>query len=191
MKSAVFIDRDGTINEDEHGYISRPDDFILYPFAAAAISIFNKLGFYVFVTTNQSGVARGYYTFDDIHKIHAKMKNELVVGGASIDDIFVSPYHIEGHIVPYNINHPDRKPGIGMILQAQKKYSLDMANSYVIGDRSSDVEMAKNAGIKSILVRTGLGQMTADDYAKQVGHNPDYICDNLLAAANFIQSTLL
>ena len=114
---AVFLDRDGTINSDEHGYINKPDDLHLYPFAAEAISKLNKMGYLVFVVTNQAGVAYGYFKIEDVEKINAKLVNDLAKGNAKVDEIFYSLCHRNGVVEPFNIYHKDRKPDIGMLVQ--------------------------------------------------------------------------
>lgn len=96
MKSAVFIDRDGTLNEDKQGYISKPEDFHLFPFSASAIKLLNSLEMDVYVVTNQSGIARGYYTLQDMEAIHARMHADLAAQGAYLTDVFFSPYHHRG-----------------------------------------------------------------------------------------------
>ena len=106
---AVFLDRDGTINIDQEGYINNPDDFELFPFAGEAISILNKLNYLVFVVTNQSGITRGYYSIEELETIHQKMDKQLLKSGAKIDEVYFSPYHIEGKVEPYNIHHEDRQ----------------------------------------------------------------------------------
>jgi D,D-heptose 1,7-bisphosphate phosphatase len=182
---AVFLDRDGTINVDGKGYISKIEDFELYPFAAEAIKILNEAGFLVFVVTNQSGVARGYYTFSDLDKLHSKLNNTLAEIGARIDDIFISPYHIEGKIEPYNIHHEDRKPGLGMLKKAMKKYPIELKHSFMVGDRYSDIEFGRNGNLQTILVKTGLGGkefMQRKNWKKY----PHFVVDNLLDAAKLI-----
>ena len=188
MKSrkAVFLDRDGTINIDVNGYVNNPHDFELYPFAAEAISIINKLNFFVFVVTNQSGIARGYYSFEDLDEIHMKMKESLKDKDAEIDEIFFSPYHIKGKIEPYNMFHEDRKPNIGMFKKAQKKYRFDIKNSYMIGDKYTDIAFGKRAGLITILVFTGFGEKEFLNDRKSWEYQPDFVVKDLLVAANLI-----
>ncbi len=183
---AVFLDRDGTINKDEVGYIRYPDDFNLFPNAAKAIAMLNRAGYRVFVVTNQSGIARGYYTFDDIEQVHQKMHDQLAKEDAHLDDIFISPYHHEGTVEPWNIRHEDRKPGLGMFRQVWEKYDITLKESYMIGDKYSDVAFGKKAGLKTILVQTGYGWETFLNDRDKWQYKPDYIAKDLLAAVKLI-----
>lgn len=182
---AVFLDRDGTINIDGKGYISKTEDFELYPFAVKAIKLLNEAGFLVFVVTNQSGIARGYYTFSDIAKLHEKLNDELAKGEAKIDDIFVSPYHIEGKVEPYNIDHEDRKPSLGMLKQALEKYDIRLKDSFMVGDRHSDIGFGKNGQLNTILVKTGMGKNEFTQ-RKNWEKYPDFVVEDLLAATKLI-----
>ncbi len=185
LPGAVFLDRDGTVNQDK-GYINHPDDFNIYPFAGKAIKLLNDLGFYVFIVTNQSGVARGFYDFNDLEKIHSKMITQLAAEGAKIDRIYLSPYFKEGIVEPYNIAHNDRKPNTGLFLKAQKDFSFSPRKSYMIGDRYSDIEFGKRAGLTSILVLTGDGEKEFLNNRSLWQYQPDYIVKDLWAAAKFI-----
>jgi len=182
---AVFLDRDGTINIDGKGYISKTEDFELYPYAAAAIKLLNQAGFLVFVATNQSGVARGYYTLEQLDKLHQKMAAELAKIGAHIEEVFISPYHIEGHVEPYNITHEDRKPQIGMFKQALKKYDFEIKRSFMVGDRASDIGFGKKAHLTSILLLSGLGCKEFAQH-KEWDSQPDFVVEDLLTAAKLI-----
>jgi D,D-heptose 1,7-bisphosphate phosphatase len=183
---AVFLDRDGTINIDERGYINHPDKFDVYPFAAEAIKILNELGYKVIVVTNQSGITRGYYTIEDLDNIHKKMSEQLAAGKAFTDAIYFSPYHLEGTIEPYNIHHEDRKPSLGMFRKALQEFNLDIKKSFMVGDRYSDVAFGKKAGLKTILVRTGFGEKEFLQNRKKRALKPDFVVKNLLSAANLI-----
>ncbi|MCK4957382.1 MAG: HAD family hydrolase [Candidatus Cloacimonetes bacterium] len=182
---AVFLDRDGTINQDFKGYISKPEDFHLYPFAAEAIKLLNEAGFLVFVITNQSGIARGYYTLEDLAKVHAKLNTELSKSGAKIDDIFVSPYHLEGSVEPYNVAHEDRKPNIGLFKQAKQKYNFKINESFMVGDKYSDIGFGKNSHLSTILVKTGEGAKEFEE-RENWDFMPDFLVEDLLAAAKLI-----
>lgn len=187
MKKAVFLDRDGTINSDEHGYINKPEDLHLYPFAAEAISKLNKMGFLVFVVTNQAGVAYGYFKIEDVEKINAKLVNELEKGNATIDEIFYSPFHRNGVVEPFNIHHEDRKPGIGMFQKAKEKYRFNTKESFMIGDRFSDIGFGKNAGLKTILVRSGDGENEFLQKRNDTEYKPDFVVKDLLVAVKLIE----
>jgi len=187
MKKVVFLDRDGTINDNKQGYTSSPEDFELYPFAGKSIQKMNELGFLVFVVTNQSGIARGYYTLDDLAAIHQKMEKGLQEDGAKVDEIYFSPYHIEGKVEPYNITHEDRKPELGMFRRALKKYQFKIKESYMVGDNYSDVAFGKKAGLITILVRTGYGEKIFMENRVEWEYKPDYVVKDLWAAALLIE----
>jgi len=184
---AVFLDRDGTVNHDK-GYISRPEDFNIYPFAGKAIKLLNDLGLLVFIVTNQSGVARGYYTLEDLEMIHAKMRDQLAEEGASIDGIFISPYYHEGIVDPYVVAHEDRKPNLGLYRKARSAFSFSPKNSFMIGDRQSDILFGKRAGLTTFLVLTGDGEKEFLNNRKNWTERSDFIVRDLLVAAKFIKS---
>jgi D,D-heptose 1,7-bisphosphate phosphatase len=187
MKKAVFIDRDGTINADKFGYISQPKDFHLYPFAAEAISLLNKLDFYVFIVSNQSGIARGYYSEKDLEKVHDKMIDELNKSGAQVTEIYYSPFHKEGKVEPFNIDHEDRKPGLGMFKKARQKYEFSAKHSYMIGDKYSDIAFGRKAGLVTILVRSGEGNNEFLKKRNEWEQKPHYIVNDLLSAVKIIE----
>lgn len=186
MVKAVFLDRDGTINKDQQGYIKEPEKLILYEYAGRAIRILNEAGYKVIVVTNQSGIARGYYTKEQLQKVNDKMKKDLASEEARIDGIYFSPWHIEGIIEPYNIIHEDRKPDIGMYKKACRDFGINPKLSYMIGDKESDIGFAKNAGLTSILVKTGCGTREFMELRDQWQHYPDYMVEDLLSAAKLI-----
>ena len=187
LTKAVFLDRDGTVNTDKNGFINHPDDFELYPFAVEAISILNKSGYLVFIVTNQSGIAREYYTLEDLEIIHKKMQDSLAEEDAKIDDIYISPYHIEGKLEPYNIDHEDRKPGLGMFKKALEKYNFHIKNSFMIGDRYTDIAFGKEAGLTTFLVLTGDGKKEFYKNRDSWKYRPDFIVENLMSAVKLIK----
>ena len=149
-KPAIFFDRDGVLNVDV-GYLYKIEDFQWIDGAIEAIKYFNDKDYYVFVITNQSGVARGYYKEEDINKLHNWMNQELAKYDAHIDEFFYCPHHVKGIIKDYSFNCECRKPKIGMIKKALDKYDVKLESSLLIGDKDSDIECAENAGIKKIL----------------------------------------
>lgn len=149
-KPAVFFDRDGVLNK-EIGYLYKIADFCWMDGAVETIKYFNDRGYYVFVITNQSGVARGYYTEAEVEKLHQYMNQELKKYNAHIDEFFYCPHYAKGSVEKYSIDCNCRKPKTGMIELAFSKYAISKDNSMMIGDKQSDMECAKNAGIKSIL----------------------------------------
>lgn len=154
----VFLDRDGTLNEEVH-YLHRTGDLKLLPGAAEAVARFNKAGYRVIVVTNQAGVARGYYTEEDVKRLHSYLNGELVKSGAHIDGFYYCPHHPEHGIGEYKKDCACRKPGTGMLEQAAADLpaGIDKARSVMIGDKLIDTEAGHRFGIKSILVGTGYG----------------------------------
>lgn len=151
LKPAVFLDRDGVLNIDK-GYICRKEDFVWIDGAKEAIKLLNDDGYYVFVITNQSGVARGYYTEDDIIKLHNWMNEELSKAGALIDRFYYCPHLPEAAVEKYRVCCKCRKPAPGLILQAFNDWPVvDKGRSFLIGDSERDVEAAKNAEIEGYL----------------------------------------
>ncbi|AEH45179.1 histidinol-phosphate phosphatase family protein [Thermodesulfatator indicus DSM 15286] len=174
----VFLDRDGTINE-EVNYLRNPKDFRLLPGVPEAIRLFKKAGFAVLVITNQSGLARGYFSPDTLQAIHQKMLKELSTRGATIDGIYFCPHHPEE-------NCECRKPKPGLIKKASQELKLDLSRAYVIGDRDTDILLAKNIGAKSVLVLTGYGEQELLQTLPKLGIKPDLIAKDLLEAAKKI-----
>ena len=154
MNGVVFLDRDGVINADI-GYLWRREDFVWIPGAPAAIRLFNERGRPVVVVTNQSGVARGYYTEQDVESLHRWMNAELNRQGARIDAFYFCPHHPDGAIPEYMRDCDCRKPQPGMLLQAMEDWRADPAKSFLIGDKESDVAAAAAAGIRGYLFDGG------------------------------------
>ena len=150
MNGVVFLDRDGVINADI-GYLWRREDFVWIPGAPAAIRLFNERGRPVVVVTNQSGVARGYYSEQDVESLHRWMNAELNKQGARIDAFYFCPHHPDGAIPEYTRVCDCRKPQPGMLLQAMEDWRADPAKSVLIGDKESDVAAAAAAGIRGYL----------------------------------------
>ncbi len=178
MKPAIFIDRDGTINE-QMGYINHISRFKLIPGAAEAIRLLNKNDYLVIVVTNQSGAARGYFPEELIYKVNKHMKNILLEYKAKIDAIYFCK-----HLPEDGCNC--RKPKTGMIDAACKDFSIDLSRSYVIGDMCVDMELAKNAGIKGIMVKTGYGLGEIEYRLPKANLRPFYIADDLFSAVRWI-----
>ena len=167
---AVFLDRDGTMAKDVH-YCSHPRDFELFRSTAKAIKLLNEHGFKVIVITNQSGIARGYFTEETLAEIHKKMTRELAKEGAWVDAIYYCPHH------------PDdgcecRKPKPKMLLEAASELEVDLSRSYVVGDLDADIEMGKRVGCKTILI--------SDSCSVDETLNSDIAAHDLLQVAQII-----
>ena len=185
LQPVVFIDRDGTINIDG-GYINDPDNFIVYPFAPQAIRMLNTHGFLSIVITNQSGLARGFFTKEVMDNIHNKMNNILSQQGAYIDGLYYCPHDPNAKVEKYRATCNCRKPETGLIDSALKDFSIDTNNMYFIGDKHSDIMAGYKAGCKTILVKTGYGKGDLLHKSKNWKVQPDYIADNLLDAVKII-----
>ena len=181
MKPAVFLDRDGTLNE-EVGYLSRPDELRLLPGAAAAVARLNARGIPVVVVTNQSGIGRGYYGWQDFEAVMGRMAALLALEGAHVDAVYAAPHHEQGEGGYAVADHPDRKPNPGMLQRAAEEHGLDLARSWMIGDKAIDVEAGHRAGCRSCLVRTGYGAAEADGGADLVCADLAEAVDRILAA---------
>jgi D-glycero-D-manno-heptose 1,7-bisphosphate phosphatase len=179
MKRAVFLDRDGTINIEKE-YLYQVADFEFIPGAAEAIQLLNQAGMLVVVVTNQSGVARGYYTEEDVDKLHRHIDRELEQYGAHIDRWLYCPHHPAGrgsYALPCNC----RKPLPGMLQAAARRNDIDLENSTMIGDKLADIEAGLAAGCRTILVRTGYGAVEEKYMGAQTA-----VCDDLLSAVKLL-----
>lgn len=154
MKPAFFLDRDGVLNVDR-GYIYKIDDFEWILDAEKAVKYIKKNGYYIFIITNQSGIARGYYTENDVKTLHSFIQKKLNLTDSKIDDFFYSPYHPSGKTDEYDHLKNLRKPETGMLELAFKKWPIDKENSHLIGDKKTDILCGKNFGIKSHLFKGG------------------------------------
>jgi D-glycero-D-manno-heptose 1,7-bisphosphate phosphatase len=182
VRRAVFLDRDGTMIE-ERGYLSRLDLVTPFPYTAEAISSLRAAGFAVVVVTNQAGVARGFFDEAFVRSVHAHL-NTLLPEAAVPDAYYFCPHHPEGTVAPYGVECRCRKPGPGMIEQAAADLDLDVARSFVVGDKWLDVGLANQAGARGILVRTGYGAEIADE--PPPGVRAERVVGTLLDAADYI-----
>ncbi len=154
---AILLDRDGTINVEKN-YLFKAEDFEFINGTEEAILKFNQLGYLVIVITNQSGIARGYYTEQDLNKLHEYINIKLLQVGAHIDKFYYCPHHPTIGILPYRRVCNCRKPNIGMYQQAIREFHIDVSKSWVIGDRVRDLAPANTLGLKKGLVLTGYGE---------------------------------
>lgn len=185
MKRAVFIDRDGTISE-EVGYINHPSRFRVFPYAAAAIKLLNDADWLAVVLTNQAGVARGYFTEDMIRTVHDRLELDLKKEGARLDAIYYCAHHPSVGEPPYRCDCDCRKPKPGLILRAAQELDIDLRQSWMIGDRYSDIELARNAGVNSAFVLSGYGRGEWEHQRAGWKHEPDLVAENLLEAVRLI-----
>ena len=178
---AVFLDRDGTIIEDS-GYISSPDQIKFIPGSIEAIKQLNQAGYKVIIISNQAGIARGLLTEDMLQTIDKIIHRQILSGGGHIDASYYCPHHPEHGVYPYKQVCECRKPHPGLIKRAVRDQALELAGSFMVGDKSSDVETGKRAGVKTVFVRTGHGR---EDETK-LKEKPDHRADNLAEAVRWI-----
>lgn len=185
MNRAVFLDRDGTVTE-EVGYLTDVSALRLIPDAGAAIRKLNQAGLKVVLVTNQSGVARGYFPESLVHEAHERLTLMLRQEGARLDGIYYCPHHPKAGNSPYTKACDCRKPATGLLDRASRDLHIDLALSYMVGDKWSDVELARQAGAKAVLVQTGFA---SDDPGNvRPGHvdDPDFTARDLAEAADWI-----
>ena len=187
MRPAVFLDRDGTLIE-ERNYLDRVEAIAPFPDVASALARLARAGFALVLVTNQAGVARGYFDEDFVRRAHEHLAALLARDGIVLDGYYYCPHHPEGTLETYRRVCRCRKPGPGMVEDAARDLHLDVARSFVIGDKWIDVELAQNAGARGILVRTGYG--AAIEAEPPHGLQPFAIVDTLADAAQVILATL-
>jgi len=178
---AIFLDRDGTINRDIH-YCREVEQFKLLPAVPEAINLLNHHGFKIIIITNQSAIARGYLTHEELAQIHNRMTDILAESGVTINGIYYCPHH------------PDdkcscRKPGTALFEQAVKEHDINIRDSYMIGDMVTDIKAGINAGCRTVLLADG--STTSAENLQDMSIKPDFIAENLLEAATWILSNEL
>lgn len=183
-RGAVFLDRDGTINE-EVDFLRTPDQLRLIPGAGRAIRALNDRGILTCIISNQSGIARGFLTEEDLIPIHARLVSELGKTGAVIDRISYCPHHPTEGKPPYNVRCGCRKPATGMLTDAAKALGIDLTRSYVVGDRIVDVQVGHAVGARTILVLTGYGTHSVAE-CRDAGVVPNAVVPSLVEAIDFI-----
>lgn len=179
-KWAVFLDRDGTIIE-EIGYISDPSKVKLLGDAASSISTLNQKGVPVVVVSNQAGLARGLFTVEDIEKVNRRLRELLAAKGASLDAM-----HYCGHHPDYDMKCDCRKPEPGLLLKAARELGIDLSESFMIGDKLTDVQAGRAAGTSTVFLRTGFGSRELEGNRDEILRSSDRICENLVEAIQWI-----
>jgi D-glycero-D-manno-heptose 1,7-bisphosphate phosphatase len=183
MRRAVFLDRDGTLIE-ESGYLDRLERLVFFPFSVDAVRVLNRAGFAVVIVTNQAGIARGIVKEAFVGEAHRHIAARLEAGGATIDGFYYCPHYPTGVVEKYRMACDCRKPQPGLLRKAGKDLDLDLARSFVVGDRWHDLAAGQAVGARGVLVRTGLGHKV--ETVPEAGTVPDAIVDNLMDAAAWI-----
>ena len=184
-RPAIFMDRDGTLSH-EIGYVNHASRFQLFPWAVDAVRLANRAGWAAVLVTNQAGVARGYFPESVIHEVHARVQAALGAGDARLDGLYVCMHHPSAGEPPYRQDCECRKPRPGMLLQAQRELDLDLARSWVVGDRHGDLQVAWNAGARGALVKSGYGLGEWVHHAPRWPRQPDLVAEHLLEAVERI-----
>jgi D-glycero-D-manno-heptose 1,7-bisphosphate phosphatase len=184
-RRAVFMDRDGTISE-EIGYVNHPSRYRVFPYAARAVRLLNEAGWLAVLVTNQAGVARGYFTEDLVGAVHERLRQELARGEAHLDAIYYCAHHPSVGEPPYRLDCDCRKPKPGLIQRAAEDFQIDLAASWMIGDRYSDIELARNARVRSAFVLSGYGRGEWEYQRAAWKHEPDIVAEDLLEAVREI-----
>jgi D-glycero-D-manno-heptose 1,7-bisphosphate phosphatase len=187
MNKAVFLDRDGTMIHDP-GYLDDLQKVRLYDNAVSGLKLLKKNGFKLIVITNQSGVARGYYNEAFVKKTHAYIDSLLAKHNVAIDAYYYCPHHKDAKLEKYRLECDCRKPKIGMINAAVKKFKIDLKQSWSIGDKLSDVKMGINAGTRTVLVLSGNGRKEQKKITPDT--RPDIVAATLFSAARRIAGYL-
>ena len=186
-RRAVFIDRDGTISE-EVGYVNHPSRYRVFPYSAEAVRTLNEAGWLAILVTNQAGVARGYFAEEMIGSVHNLLRQELERGGARLDAIYYCPHHPSVGDAPYRLDCDCRKPRPGLIHRAAEDFEIDLARSWMVGDRYGDMELAHNAGVRAAFVLSGYGRGEYEFQRAAWRREPDLVAEDLLEAARRIVS---
>ena len=183
MRRAVFLDRDGTIVE-EAGYLDRLERLVFFPFSVDAVRVLNRAGFAVVVITNQAGIARGIVKESFVAEAHQHIADTMAAGGARVDGFYYCPHYPDGVVERYRKACDCRKPEPGLLRVAAEELRLDLARSFVVGDRWHDLEAGQRVGARTLLVRTGYGR--TEEAAPKAHVQPSAIVDNVIDAVSWI-----
>lgn len=185
---AIFLDRDGTLIE-ESGYLYKPEGCRIFPWTIPAIRMIHASGWKAILTTNQAGVAKGYFQERDVWSVHDHLQRELQAQGAPLDDVYYCPHHPNGTVSSFAFACGCRKPNIGMLQRAAREHEIDISSSWVVGDRHDiDMQLARNAGAHGAMVLTGYGQEAYDTERQDWPFEPEIIAADLLEAVRIILS---
>lgn len=185
MKRAVFLDRDGNVCEDV-GYLGDPSKLVVFPYAADAVRRINESSMLAILVTNQSGVARGLFGEDAVLRVHDRLERELARGGARLEGIYYCPHHPTIGQPPYRQSCECRKPRPGMLVRAAADHDIDLSQSFVVGDKYSDVRLAHEAGARAVLVRTGYGRGEWEYDRATWPRQPEHVAETLEDAVEWI-----
>lgn len=188
MKKAIFLDRDGTINI-EKDYLHKIKDFEFETGVLEALKIFKELEYDVIVVTNQSGIARGYYSENDLINLNNYMMTEVKKNSGEILKCYYCPHHPDKGLEKYKIECSCRKPESGMLEEGIKEFNLDRESSYMVGDKMSDIGAGKKSGLKPVLVKTGYGEKTLDKISEEEKSSM-MIFENLLGFALYLKKNV-
>jgi len=181
--ACVFLDRDGTLNEDV-GYLDRLERLTLFPACIDAVRLLNRAGFLVVVVTNQAGVAYGLYGEEFVRDLHRHIGERFAAGGARIDGFYYCPHLPTAPVAAYRRDCDCRKPRTGLVRQAERDLGIDLGRSFVVGDRWRDIEMGRAVGARTVLVRTGYGR--TEEVHPAEGLLADAVVDQLMQAVVWI-----
>lgn len=180
-KRAIFLDRDGTLVEPRH-YPSRPDDLIFYEGVGEEIRLLRELEFRIVVVTNQSGIARGYFTEEQLGRMHDCLATQLASLGADVDAFYYCPHHPDGRIPHLSVRCDCRKPAPGMLFHAAANLGLDLTHSWLVGDILDDVEAGNRAGCRTVLVDLGTETSPIDSVRR-----PTFVTPSTVQALRLIR----
>jgi D-glycero-D-manno-heptose 1,7-bisphosphate phosphatase len=180
-RPAIFMDRDGTLSH-EVGYVNHLSRFRLFSWTVDAVRLINRSGFLAVVVTNQAGVARGYFPESLIHDVHASLEASMAAGGARLDAVYFCPHHPSVGEAPYRLDCDCRKPRPGLLKRAERELGADLRQSWVIGDRLGDMQLAWSVGARAALVKTGYGLGEWERDVPGLARKPDLVAENVFEA---------
>ncbi len=190
QRRAVFLDRDGVLNEERDGDVDTKEKLHLFLGVESAIKLLNDAGFLVFIVTNQPIIARGNVTEKQVKEINKYLVRLLEKKGGKITRVYFCPHHPHANVEKYRVNCDCRKPAPGMLLQAAREYSIDLKKSFVIGDRPSDITLGKNVGSSTIMIISPHNEDIIETGKPFQIVKPDYRFATLLEATKFIIKTI-